>query len=218
VGAEALARFTQQPIRSPDKWFAEAATLGLGVELELEALNSALQQLHRLPSGLYLSLNASVETIMSEQFRATLADVPAERIVLELTEHSPIADYPAFDQRTRVLRSEGVRLAVDDAGAGFSSFRHILDLQPDVIKLDFGLIHGIDSDLARQSLGRALLTFASETPGTTIVAEGIETEGELETLRALGCPSGQGFLLGRPCRLPGQGRGSLLSLSSSPTR
>lgn len=202
VGVEALARFAQQPIRPPDAWFAEAASVGLGVELELTALDLALEQLDRLPSGLYLSLNASVETILAEQFRTRLADVPAERIVLELTEHTPVVDYGAFEQCIQDLRSNGVRLAVDDAGAGFSSFRHILDLQPDVIKLDIGLIHGIDSDPARQSLGRALLTFALETSGTTVVAEGIETEGELETLRALGCPIGQGFLLGRPRRLP----------------
>jgi EAL domain-containing protein (putative c-di-GMP-specific phosphodiesterase class I) len=202
VGVEALARFAQQPIRPPDVWFAEAASLGLGVELELTALDLALGQLDGLPPSLYLSLNASVETIMCGRFQTALADTPAERIVLELTEHTPIVDYGEFEQCIRNLRSQGVRLAVDDAGAGFSSFRHILDLQPDVIKLDIGLIHGIDTDPARQSLGRALLTFALETSGTTIVAEGIETEGELETLRALGCPSGQGFLLGRPSRLP----------------
>jgi EAL domain-containing protein (putative c-di-GMP-specific phosphodiesterase class I) len=201
VGTEALARFAQQPVRPPDAWFAQAASVGLGVELELTALDLALEQLQRLPSGLYLSLNASVEAISSEQFQQTLANVPAERIVLELTEHTPIVDYPAFEQTIRDLRSNGVRLAVDDAGAGFSSFRHILDLRPDVIKLDIGLIHGIDWDPSRQALGRALLTFALETQKTTIVAEGIETEGELETLRDLGCPSGQGFLLGRPRRL-----------------
>ena len=202
VGVEALARFAQQPVRPPDAWFAEAASVGLGVELELTALDLALEELDRLPSGLYLSINASVEAIASEQFRTTLADAPSERIVLELTEHTPVVDYGAFEQRIRDLRSNGIRLAVDDAGAGFSSFRHILDLQPDVIKLDIGLIHGIDSDPARQSLGRALLTFALETSGTTVVAEGIETAAELETLRALGCPIGQGFLLGRPSRLP----------------
>jgi EAL domain-containing protein (putative c-di-GMP-specific phosphodiesterase class I) len=185
-------------------WFAEAASVGLGTELELTALDLALGQLHRLPAGLYLSLNASAETIMSEPFRAILADVPAERIVLELTEHTPIDDYLRFERSIRDLRSKGVRLAVDDAGAGFSSFRHILDLHPDVIKLDIGLTRGIDRDPARQALGRALLTFGLETYNTTIVAEGIETEGELATLRSLGCPSGQGFFLGRPSRLPNQ--------------
>jgi len=202
VGSEALARFAQQPIRPPDVWFAEAASVGLGIELELTALDLALEQLHRLPTGLYLSLNASAETIMTERFRSVLADVPAERIVLELTEHSPVDDYLQFERSIQDLRSRGVRLAVDDAGAGFSSFHHILDLRPDVIKLDIGLTRGIDRDPARQALGRALLAFGLETYNTTIVAEGIETEGELATLRSLGCPTGQGFFLGRPSRLP----------------
>ncbi len=202
MGSEALARFAQPPVRPPDVWFAEAASVGLGIELELTALDMALEQLHRLPADLYLSLNASAETIVSEQFRSILAGVPAERIVLELTEHTPIDDYLRFDRSIQDLRSRGVRLAVDDAGAGFSSFRHILDLHPDVIKLDIGLTRGIDRDPARQALGRALLSFGLETYNTTIVAEGIETEGELATLRSLGCPIGQGFLLGRPSRLP----------------
>jgi len=204
VGTEALSRFAQEPIRPPDVWFAEAATLGLGVELELTALDLALEQLNRLPSGMYLSLNASVETIMSAQFRATLAAAPAERIVLELTEHTPIADYSAFAQSIDELRSRGVRLAVDDAGSGFSSFSHILNLKPDIIKLDIALTRGIDKDPARQALGRALLNFGLEMYRTTIVAEGIETKEELATLRSLGCPSGQGFFLGRPSRMVNQ--------------
>ncbi len=200
VGTEALSRFAPEPIRPPDIWFAEAADLGLGVELEQIALDSALEQLNHLPTGMYLSLNASVETIMSEQFRAMLADAPAERIVLELTEHTPVTDYSAFAASVDQLRSRGVRLAVDDAGSGFSSFSHILNLRPDIIKLDIALTRGIDKDPARQALGRALLNFGLETFRTTIVAEGIETKGELETLRSLGCPSGQGFILGRPSR------------------
>ena len=204
VGTEALSRFPHGPVRPPDVWFAEAASVGLGIELELTALDVALEQLHRLPSGLYLSLNASVETIVSERFRATLAGAPAERIVLELTEHTPVTDYLAFDQAIDELRSNGVRLAVDDAGSGFSSFSHILNLRPDIIKLDIALTRGIDRDPARQALGRALLNFGLEAYRTTVVAEGIETLGELEALRSLGCPIGQGFILGRPSRLVNQ--------------
>jgi EAL domain-containing protein (putative c-di-GMP-specific phosphodiesterase class I) len=150
---------------------------------------------------MYLSLNATADTIQSEEFRATLNDVPAERIVLELTEHAPVHDYRGLETVIERLRSKGLRVAVDDAGAGFSSLRHILNLQPDVIKLDIALIRGIDRDPARQALGRALLNFASEAYGASIVAEGIETNAELETLRDLGCPCGQGFYLGRPERL-----------------
>ncbi len=201
VGVEALARFANKPIRPPDVWFAEAALLDLGVELEMAALHVALQQLRRLPNGLYLSLNASVETIMSEEFRTSMEDVSAERIVLELTEHHEVHDYLLFEQAVRNLRSKGVRLAVDDAGSGYSSFRHILNLHPDIIKLDIGLIRGIDGDPARRALGSALLTFGLDAYNASIVAEGIETEGEFRTLRGLGCPFGQGYYLGRPGRL-----------------
>ena len=201
VGAEALARFAEPPIRPPDVWFAEAASLGLGVELEMAALRLALEQLRQLPPGLYLSLNASVETIMSEEFGASFADVPAERVVLELTEHTEIRDYVQFERTIEDLRSKGVRLAVDDAGAGYSSFRHILNLHPDVIKLDIALTRGIDGDPARRALGSALMTFGLDAYNASIVAEGIETEGEFKTLRALGCPFGQGYYLGRPGKL-----------------
>jgi EAL domain-containing protein (putative c-di-GMP-specific phosphodiesterase class I) len=201
MGVEALARFAPHPIRPPDEWFLEAASVGRGVDLEITALNLALEQLDRLPAGMYLSLNATADTIQSEEFQATLNDVPAERIVLELTEHAPVDDYRGLETVIERLRSKGLRVAVDDAGAGFSSLRHILNLQPDVIKLDIDLIRGIDRDPARQALGRALLNFASEAYGASIVAEGIETNAELETLRDLGCPCGQGFYLGRPERL-----------------
>ncbi len=135
VGAEALARFTAPPFRAPDLWFAEAAELGLGTELEVTALRSALEQLVKLPAGLYLSINASPATIVSPEFRAAMAEIPAERVVLELTEHTGIDDYHLFGEAITELRSNGLRLAVDDAGAGFSSFRHILNLRPDIIKL-----------------------------------------------------------------------------------
>lgn len=169
--------------------------------MEMAALHVALQQLRRLPNGLYLSLNASVETIMSEEFRSSMEDVSAERIVLELTEHHEVPDYLQFEQAVRNLRSKGVRLAVDDAGSGYSSFRHILNLHPDIIKLDICLIRGIDGDPARRALGSALLTFGLDAYNASIVAEGIETEGEFRTLRGLGCPFGQGYYLGRPGRL-----------------
>jgi EAL domain-containing protein (putative c-di-GMP-specific phosphodiesterase class I) len=205
IGTEALSRFPDGPVRPPDEWFATAASVGLGVDLELVALELALDQLPHLPSNLYLSLNASVEAIQSEGFRDLVSDLPAERIVLELTEHTPVTDYEAFADSVRGIRSLGMRLAVDDAGSGFSSFSHILNLKPDIVKLDIALTRGIDRDPARQALGRALLAFGLESYRMTIVAEGIETRGELETLRSLGCPSGQGFILGRPGRLAPRG-------------
>ena len=201
LGTEALSRFTDDPTRSPDLWFAEAASVGLGTELEIAALDLALSQMNRLPSDMYLSINASVETILSEEFHESLAQVDAERVVLEVTEHTPIGDYEEFAASVAGLRSRGIRLAVDDAGAGYAGFGHLLDLRPDIIKLDIALTRGIDRDPARQALGRALLRFGLEMFQTTMVAEGIETKEELATLRSLGCAVGQGFALGRPSRL-----------------
>lgn len=201
VGAEALSRFRDLPVRPPDVWFAEARSVGLGVELEIAALRLALEQLRRLPPRLYLSINASAETIMAADFRGALADVPAERVVLELTEHTKVMDYRRFGYALQDLRSMGVRLAVDDAGAGYASFRHVLNLRPDVIKLDIALTRGIDKDPARRALSSALLTFGLNAYNASMVAEGIETVGEFDTLRSLGCPFGQGFYLGRPGKL-----------------
>lgn len=201
IGAEALSRFAQLPVRAPDKWFAEAASFGLGVELELVALEGALEQLRLLPTSVYLSLNASVETMMTDRFQEIIGDVASERIVLELTEHTKVVDYSLLAQKIDRVRSAGVRVAVDDAGAGYSGLTHILSLKPDVIKLDISLTRGIDKDPARRALGRALLAFGFDAYNASLVAEGIETEGEYETLRSLGCPCGQGFFLGRPALL-----------------
>jgi hypothetical protein len=82
-----------------------------------------------------------------------MAEIPTERVVLELTEHTGIDDYHLFGEAISELRSNGLRLAVDDAGAGFSSFRHILNLRPDIIKLDIALTRGIDTDPARRASG-----------------------------------------------------------------
>jgi len=212
IGAEALSRFGQLPVRTPDMWFAEAASVGLGVELELTAIEIALEQLHLVPASVYVSLNASIETMVTDRFKEIIADVAAERIVLELTEHTKVSSYSLLEQRIEHVRSRGVRLAVDDAGSGYSGLTHILNLKPDVIKLDIALTRGIDKDPARRSLGRALLSFGLDAYNASLVAEGIETKGELETLRSLGCPLGQGFFLGRPAlltpkRLTGGSRG-----------
>jgi EAL domain-containing protein (putative c-di-GMP-specific phosphodiesterase class I) len=116
---------------------------------------------------------------------------------VELTEHSAVEDYDALEGALRPLREVGLRIAVDDAGAGYATFRHILRLQPDFIKLDRSLISGIDGDPARRALAGAVVAFAREMRGV-VVAEGIERSGELAVLLGLGVDAGQGYLLGRP--------------------
>jgi EAL domain-containing protein (putative c-di-GMP-specific phosphodiesterase class I) len=198
VGFECLARFTGGgPSRSPDKWFMEAAEIGLGTLLELAAIRLAQSSLSAFPDDVYLAVNASPKTILSGELSDTLVGMPAERIVLEITEHAHVEDYEGLLRALDPLRSRGVRLAVDDAGAGFSSLQHILQLRPDVIKLDMALTRHINLDPARRALASALVAFARNT-NSRIVAEGVETASELEALRAIGIEKAQGYFLGRP--------------------
>ena len=201
VGFEALSRFASSPPRPPDQWFAEAASVGLGIELELHALRAALAERHRMPEEVYLSLNVSPQTAMSPLLFDLLEGSPCERIVLEVTEHVGIEDYDALSESLRRLRSRGVRIAIDDAGSGYASLRHILNIRPDIIKLDIALTRGIDVDPARQALAVALVSFRQDI-GAVLVAEGIETQSELDMLVHLGLQHGQGYHLGRPGDLP----------------
>lgn len=201
LGVEALARFSTGPQRVPDVWFSEAAEVGLGPDLEIAAISMAVDQFDGIPPLAYLSLNVSAATVLSGLLKAALHDVPFERVVLELTEHDAVDDYDALNRALSEMRAEGVRLAVDDAGAGFSSLRHILSLQPDIIKLDLALTRGIAEDPVRRALAASLVSFAREIDAS-ITAEGVETEAELAVLQQLGVPSAQGFYLSRPIPLP----------------
>ena len=197
VGLEALARFDVERWRAPEVAFREAAQVGLLVDLELAAIRAALREIHRLPPAAFLSLNLSPATAMSDGFMDVLLTAPGDRVVMEITEHAQVDDYAALNDALASLRRQKVRLAIDDAGAGFASLQHIIRLAPDFIKLDITLTRGIDEAPVRRALATALISFASEI-GAAIIAEGIETRGEFDTLRALGVPFGQGFFLAPP--------------------
>ena len=197
VGLEALARFELAPDQSPLVMFADAQELGFGLELELATCRVALASLDAIDPGVFLAMNVSPATLTSQRFGSLLDGVRGQRVVLEITEHAPVEDYETLGARMEELRSRGIRLAIDDAGAGFASLRHVIRLAPDFIKLDIGLIRDIDCNPAQRALASALIRFAAET-GAGIIAEGIERQEELETLRDLGVHTGQGFLLGPP--------------------
>lgn len=200
-GYEALARFDAGCPRSPARWFADATEVGLGPELELAAVGRAMDLLPQLPPGAHLAVNVSPETLLRPGLERLIPVDEGHRIVLELTEHQPVEDYAPVLRALAPLRDRGVRLAVDDTGAGFASLRHILALQPDVIKLDLTLVRDIDVDPARRALAAALVSFALET-GLRVVAEGVETAAELAALRGLGVRCAQGFYLGEPSEVP----------------
>jgi EAL domain-containing protein (putative c-di-GMP-specific phosphodiesterase class I) len=196
IGLECLARFPGGDGRGPDRWFAEAVEVGLGVDLEIAALRAGLRVLAHVPQGVYLAINVSPETLLSGRVEPLLQGIARGRIVLEVTEHAIVEDSALLQRALRPLRDR-VRIAIDDAGAGYSGLRQILDIRPDIIKLDMSLTRGIDADSARAALASALITFAREIGGS-IVAEGIETAAELATLRRLGADAGQGYYLERP--------------------
>lgn len=197
VGFECLSRFSATPSRPPDRWFAEAAEAGLGISLELTAIQLGLSVLQYLPKDIYVAVNVSPETILSGDLPRILDVMPAEQVVLEITEHAHIEDYDRLLRALYPLRSRGMRLAVDDAGAGYSSLQHILQVRPDLMKLDGTLTRNINLDPARKALASALVVFARET-GSRIIAEGVETASELSALRNIGIETAQGFFLGRP--------------------
>jgi EAL domain-containing protein (putative c-di-GMP-specific phosphodiesterase class I) len=197
TGVEALSRFAHEPIRTPDKWFAEAKSLGLAERFELAAVERALTVVDAMPGEWFVSVNVSADTATSVELGTLLATVPGERVVLELTEHDEVRDYEWLRESLDRHRARGVRIAVDDAGAGYSGLQHILSLAPEILKLDLQLIRDIDQDIARRALARCLVDFAGEI-GAAVLAEGVSTLAELDVLRTVGVPLGQGYYLGRP--------------------
>ena len=194
VGFEALSRFSDG--QSPEASFGAAEAAGLGLELEVATIRSALSAVRQLPPGAWLSINVSPALATRRGMLGGLLSQVDRQVVIELTERTAISDYSAVRRAIDAVAGD-IRLAVDDAGAGFASLRHIVELRPQYVKLDRGLVTGIDEDTARQAMVAGMVYFANET-GCGLIAEGVETEGERRTLRRLGIPFGQGYLLGRP--------------------
>jgi EAL domain-containing protein (putative c-di-GMP-specific phosphodiesterase class I) len=194
IGHEALSRFDDG--LPPEHQFSNAGALGLGMQLEIDTLEAALEAAVALPRAAYLNVNVSPATILAGEPLASMARQHGGRLVLEITEHEAVSDYAGLRAAVAALGPD-VKIAVDDAGAGFSSMRHILELRPDFVKVDRSLVADIDRDPARQAFLRGLRQFA-DSVDCRLVGEGIETEAELTALRLLGMHIGQGSLLGRP--------------------
>jgi PAS domain S-box-containing protein len=206
VGYEALTRFDSG--QQPDLCIADAWSVGLGPEMELATLEAAIAAGKRLPSGRWLDLNVSPRLLDNPDRLRTLLWGAERPIVVEITEHEIIDDYSAVREAIRALGND-VRLAVDDAGAGIANFGHIVELRPDLVKLDITLVRRINANLGRQALVVGMRHF-SRTAGCRLVAEGVETEEEAGTLRGFGVEFGQGYLFGRgePVEAWAEGRGT----------
>jgi EAL domain-containing protein (putative c-di-GMP-specific phosphodiesterase class I) len=194
VGFEALTRFADRT--PPDIRFAQAEAAGRGRELEAASLGVAIAAAGDLPPDTWLSLNVSPALVSAPAVLAPIVARAERPLVLEITEHVPVGDYARLAEGVRSLDGD-IRLAVDDVGAGYAGLRHILEIRPHIVKLDTALVRAVDTDIARQALITSLIWFAARTDAI-VLAEGIETVRELESLREMGVALGQGFLLGRP--------------------
>ena len=196
AGYEALSRFPGTA--TPDVWFAAADDAGLGAELEALAIGKALARVPDLPPDTFLTVNVSPHLLGSRPVQDALAVRPGlQRVVLELTEHTAVDDLDELTRQTTVLRERGALIALDDAGSGYSGLQQMAALRPQIVKLDRALVADADSDPVRMALAEMLGEFAGRIDAW-LLAEGLETPGELAAFARLGVPLAQGWLLGRP--------------------
>jgi PAS domain S-box-containing protein len=194
IAFEALTRFDDGS--PPDRRFVEAESVGMGLRLEAATLAMVLKSLRGIPAGTALTLNVSPALLLEGRLLKRLLQPVGRAIILEITEHRQIEDYEGVRRALQDLPAT-VGLAIDDAGAGFASLRHVIELRPDYVKLDRGLVSGVDRDKGRRAVVAGMVQFA-RSAGCQLIAEGVETEAEHETLFELGVEFGQGYRYAAP--------------------
>jgi EAL domain-containing protein (putative c-di-GMP-specific phosphodiesterase class I) len=198
AGYEALARFPATMGDTPGVCFAAANAAGKRLALEATLLRSALRSSALLPPDTFLTVNIGPAVLLSHHWDAILDSNPSlVNTVIEITEEDAIVDYPSIRSRLDHIRTLGGCIAIDDAGAGFASLQHIIEMKPAFIKLDRALIKDCHADRAKSVLIE-MIGRAGSRLDAWIIAEGIETRHELAEITQLGVPLGQGFYLGRP--------------------
>jgi predicted signal transduction protein with EAL and GGDEF domain len=210
LGAEALVRWDHPTLGSvaPGEFIPIAERSGLIHRIFMFTLRSAVRDARQWRArGMPLpviAVNASAENLRREDcvetVRRILRDLPAQtHLELEVTESVLFADEELFALRVRQLKEIGVRIAIDDFGTRYTGFNVLMNSPIDAMKIDKCFIRGIDTCRQMQAVCQSIVTMARHLRMRTI-AEGIESSSELETLRALGCEAGQGYLFQRPVR------------------
>lgn len=205
LGYEALSRGpVDSEFERPDKLFHVAYDADLVLRLERLCRKKAIEAGAKLPAGRLLFINIESEAVADPELREIMtttllaqSNITADRIVLEITERSAITDFCSFRSTLEYVRALGFQVAVDDAGAGYGSLQCLAEVHPEWLKIDLCLIRDVDTDEIRSQLVGSLASFADKI-GVGLIAEGIETRGELAKLRELGVRYGQGFLFTRP--------------------
>ncbi|WP_170323907.1 EAL domain-containing protein [Cryptosporangium phraense] len=195
-GYEALARFRQFPAATPDDWFAAAHRGGVGAALEACAVAEALRLGATRPPGTVLSVNVSPSVLGSAELEAVLPD-DLTGLQVEVTEHELADDSAALHTALDRLRQRGARIAVDDVGAGYAGFRRLVEVAPDVLKLDRALVTGVSREPRKAAMVEAIVQFGART-GSRVCAEGLETVEDLTVVTDLAVGLGQGWVIGKP--------------------
>jgi EAL domain-containing protein (putative c-di-GMP-specific phosphodiesterase class I) len=201
LGVEALARFDLEPHRTPDRWFAEADDVGLGVELDMLAVRRATASMGLIPSGSFLSLNLTPCTLRSPLLLEALSASSPNDLVLEVAEALALQQLPELRASLPLIRTMGIRFAMDAMQWDANDVPNLLSLEPDLVKIEMGLCQNIHLDPTREDDARALVERAVAA-GAVPVAVGLQARGEISTMLELGVSMGQGFFLALPGRLP----------------
>jgi len=201
LGVEALARFPR-PFPPLVQTFSGAYEVGLGLELERLVVRRAWPTMEGLGDDQFLTVNLSPTAVLALARRALgREDVCFSKLVVEITEQSVVDSYDELREGLAPHRERGLRIAIDDAGAGYASLRHIIELQPDFIKIDQSLINGLADQRNRRVAVSAIVLLAMDL-GATLIAEGVERQEDLDAVAELGVPAAQGYLLGGPSTDP----------------
>ncbi len=198
LGAEALARFPSC-FGTTEAVFESAGAVGLSLPLERLAIGCAIPVLDALQDGQFLAVNLTPQVAFELAATGETRPELLRRLVLEITEHAAITSYADLRRALRSSRDQGLRLAIDDAGAGYASLKHVVELEPDIIKIDRSIVEGVASDRARRSAVSAFVLLALDI-GASVIAEGVERPEDLEAIKDLGVDAAQGFLLARPTK------------------
>jgi EAL domain-containing protein (putative c-di-GMP-specific phosphodiesterase class I) len=195
-------------LESPEVLFDYARRKNRESDLDRACVTTILAASRELPFAADLGINVHASTIVDPSFAAFLdralegSDLPAERLVIEVVEHARPWDTEGFQRGLRSLRRLGVRIAVDDVGVGEANLLMIFSCRPDYLKIDRYFVHGARSDFYRQVLLTSIVELARPF-GARAIAEGVETEADLQAVRAAGVDLVQGYLFGEPCGAAG---------------
>lgn len=198
TGYEALSRFPRELNLAPDIIFQRAGRLGRRMELEHMVCALVLEQRAQLPEGCFLTMNLGPDYLLSplwQQLVESQSDLGG--LVIEITEETSISNYDEIRERSAQIRARGGLVAVDDAGSGYASLQHILELRPDFIKLNRNFVRDCHLDRAKSTMVE-MMSAAADRLDAWVIAEGVETPQELDELIRIGVPLAQGYLLARP--------------------